>query len=389
MMEPHKLTIEVVDSISAINESDWQSCTDGYPFSNYHFLSALEESGSVGRADTGWIPQHFIVKDSNEAVLGFMPAYLKLHSQGEYVFDHGWAEAYERAGGRYYPKLQCSIPFTPATGPRLLARQSLSDTDTQLVKNALLEGARSYCLQQQLSSFHCTFMTDGESHIALKQGYLLRHDQQFHWYNDEYKDFTDFLLSLSSRKRKQIKKERRISQHKDLVIKQLTGHEMTEDYWDVFFQCYCDTGARKWGQPYLTRDFFELIGNKMPEKIMVVYVETTTGSPVASALNFIGKEAIYGRHWGELIHYDCLHFEACYYQAIDYAIKNKIGRVEAGAQGPHKVARGYRPTKTTSAHYLSDPGFHKAVHAFLESEHQHVDHEIEYLSDHLPFKKSE
>lgn len=380
--------IVIVDGLSTIEQDEWQSCTTDHPFISYAFLRALEVSLSVGPEHTGWIPRHITLRDEGGILIGAMPNYLKLHSQGEYIFDHSWAEAYMHAGGHYYPKSQCSIPFTPATGPRLLIHQDKNPSEQKDIEQALLSAAKEFTDKNYLSSFHATFLTKDQSESAADCGLLIRNDQQFHWYNQGFNHFDDFLDSLSSRKRKQIRKERRTAAQADVNINQLSGRDLTDWHWDIFFQCYQDTGARKWGTPYLTKEFFLQVGQTMPDQIMMVFVTSMSGDPIAAALNFVGKEAIYGRHWGALKHFDCLHFEACYYQAIDYAIKHGLKRVEAGAQGPHKIARGYQPTKTYSAHYLREAAFHDAVAQFLEAEKKHVDAEIDYLTDFLPFKKS-
>ncbi|NVJ70207.1 MAG: N-acetyltransferase [Alphaproteobacteria bacterium] len=368
-------------SIADIGRENWDACAPkGHPFLSYDFLHSLEESGCAS-AETGWQPYHArITSTDTSEILAVMPLYVKSHSYGEYVFDHAWADAYERAGGRYYPKLQSSIPFTPATGPRLLTRVNGD------LQQALLQAGKSLTDRLGLSSLHLTFLPEEEAMQAEQGGYLVRNDQQFHWQNQGYAYFDDFLAALSSRKRKQIRKERRMVADAGITIECLTGKDIQDHHWDHFFACYIDTGARKWGQPYLNRDFFSLVGERMANEILLVHC-SLDDRPIASALNFIGGDTLYGRNWGCLEDHPCLHFEACYYQAIDFAIKHGLAFVEAGAQGPHKVARGYEPVTTYSVHYLRDPGFHDAVARYLEAERQQVQAEIEYFSDHTPFRK--
>lgn len=312
-----------------------------------------------------------------------MPLYAKNHSHGEYVFDHAWANAYEQAGGRYYPKLQSSIPFSPVNSPKLLIMPGHDITDVQ---QALLSAAKKITHDLNISSLHLTFLPEDERTSAITADYLLRTDQQFHWKNNQYADFEGFLAALSSRKRKQIRKERKTASANGIEIETLFGPDTKESHWDAFHSFYLDTGARKWGQAYLNRAFFAEIAETMPEKILLVMCKKED-SYIAGALNFIGTDTLYGRYWGCIEDHPCLHFEACYYQAIEYAIKNKISLIEAGAQGTHKLARGYEPTATHSAHWLTQPGFRSAVEQFLISEKQNVDAEIEYLSGHTPFKK--
>ncbi|NVJ98417.1 MAG: N-acetyltransferase [Alphaproteobacteria bacterium] len=374
------MTASFVQSITEVGRDGWNACagTDN-PFTSYDFLSALEETGCA-TAETGWMPYHAVLRQQEaDAPSAVMPLYIKSHSYGEYVFDHGWAQAYERAGGRYYPKLQSSIPFSPIIASKLL---SASDTNAR----ALLQTGKAIAEKLGLSSVHLTFLPEEEAALAEEEGYLIRNDQQFHWHNRGYDTFDDFLAALSSRKRKQIRKERQAVLDSDVKIEALTGAEITEAHWDHFFACYLDTGARKWGQPYLTREFFSAVGARMADRILLIHC-SKDGQPVASALNFIGANTLYGRHWGALADIPCLHFEACYYQAIDYAIRHKLAFVEAGAQGPHKIARGYEPTKTFSAHYMRDPGFHDAVSRFLNAERQDVASDIAYYGEHLPFRK--
>jgi len=311
-----------------------------------------------------------------------MPLYAKNHSQGEYVFDHAWANAYEQAGGRYYPKLQSSIPFSPVNSSKLLTMPGTNKPDIQ---QALLSAAKKIAHDLNISSLHITFLPEDERTSAQTANYLLRTDQQFHWNNSGYTDFEDFLSALSSRKRKQIRKERKTASSNNIQIEAVTGADTTANHWDAFYNFYLDTSARKWGQPYLNRAFFTEIAETMPEKILLVMCKKED-SYIAGALNFIGRDTLYGRYWGCIEDHPCLHFEACYYQAIEYAIENKISLIEAGAQGTHKLARGYEPTPTYSAHWLTQPGFRSAVENFLISEKQNIDAEIEYLSGHTPFK---
>lgn len=369
-----------VQSITEIGRDAWNACAGAdNPFLAYDFLQALEESGCAS-VETGWQPYHALVTASGpDTPLGVMPLYLKGHSYGEYVFDHAWAQAYERAGGQYYPKLQSAVPFSPVNGPRLLAA-SAGD------KAALLAAGKALTDRLGLSSLHLTFLPQAEADIAAEEGFLVRHDQQFHWRNKGYRTFDDFLDTLSSRKRKQIRKERKTVTDAGIDIQLLRGSDITEVHWDHFFACYLDTGARKWGQPYLNRDFFSLIGDTMADRLLLVHCRQD-GRDIASALNFIGADTLYGRYWGALEDHPCLHFEACYYQAIDYAIDCGMAFVEAGAQGPHKIARGYEPTRTYSAHYLRDPGFHDAVERFLRMERDEVAAGIAHYGEHLPFRK--
>jgi len=311
-----------------------------------------------------------------------MPLYAKNHSQGEYVFDHAWANAYEQAGGRYYPKLQSSIPFSPVNSSKLLTMPGTNKPDIQ---QALLSAAKKIAHDLNISSLHITFLPEDERTSAQTANYLLRTDQQFHWNNNGYTDFEDFLSALSSRKRKQIRKERKTASSNNIQIEAVTGADTTANHWDAFYNFYLDTSARKWGQPYLNRAFFAEIAETMPEKTLLVMCKKED-SYIAGALNFIGRDTLYGRYWGCIEDHPCLHFEACYYQAIEYAIENKISLIEAGAQGTHKLARGYEPTPTYSAHWLTQPGFRSAVENFLISEKQNIDAEIEYLRGHTPFK---
>src|ERR1700730_13314449 len=353
------------ESKSEAAESSCEEDSDN-PFVIHGFLSSLEESGAAS-ARTGWLGRHLLVEDENGAVLAAMPAYLKSHSRGEYVFDHGWAEAFERAGGNYYPKLQVSVPFTPVTGPRLLVRRGPS---ALAAREALIAGALELVKRERASSLHITFPTEAEWTYLTGLGFLARNDRQFHWLNEGYKTFDDFLSALSSRKRKMIKRERREALN-CVEILRLSGSDLTEAAWDSFFAFYMDTGARKWGTPYLNRDFFSIVSGKMRDRIVLVMAKRG-GQFIAGALNFLSRHAIYGRYWGAIEYRPFLHFEVCYYQAIEYAIEHGLKVVEAGAQGAHKILRGYRPVTTYSAHYIAHPSFRRAVADYLQNERAYV-----------------
>jgi predicted N-acyltransferase len=350
------------------------------PFVSHDFLWSLEESGSATAA-TGWLAQHLVLDGSDGKPAAIMPCYLKSHSQGEYVFDHGWADAYMRAGGRYYPKLQAAVPFTPVPGPRLL----VGGGDGGDQRQAILAAAGAELVRTlDVSSLHATFLTEDEWQLLGRHGYLLRTDQQFHFVNDGYRDFDDFLAALSSRKRKAMKRERRDA-IEGLEIVHLTGRDLTESAWDAFFRFYMDTGSRKWGRPYLNRRFFSLLGQRMADRILLM-LAVRGGTAVAGALNFIGSDTLYGRYWGTIIEQPFLHFELCYYQAIEWGIAHGLAKVEAGAQGEHKLARGYRPMTTYSAHYIADAGFRSAVADYLKRERAQVSHDAEVLAEQLPFR---
>ena len=388
----HRLEVEVHGAIGAIPPADWDACAapetaDGgrpcHPFLTHAFLDAFEASGSA-TARTGWAPQHLLLRHEGRAI-GAMPLYLKSHSQGEYVFDHSWAHAYQRAGGDYYPKLQCSVPFTPATGPRLLVRPDATlPGDT--IRAALLEGAVTIAERNDLSSLHVTFCTDAEWELGGRLGLLQRTDQQFHWENAGYGSFDDFLGALASRKRKQLRRERERAVEGGIRIHRLTGDDIRPAHWDAFWRFYQDTGMRKWGRPYLTRDFFEIAHERLRPHILLVMCERD-GRWIAGALNVIGRETLFGRYWGCTEEHPCLHFETCYYQAIDFAIEHGLSRVEAGAQGGHKLARGYAPVTTRSLHHLTHEGLRHAVARYLESEREAVDRENEALLEMTPFRK--
>lgn len=353
------------------------------PFSSYGFLSALEDSGSAA-AETGWMPQHLRLEDDQGRLMGALPCYLKNHSQGEYVFDHAWADAYRRAGGRYYPKLQACIPFTPATGPRLLVAEG---QNRNAVSQALLAGYQSLTAQREASSAHITFCEPELVEQAKIAGFLHRTDQQFHFQNNNYRDFQDFLDSLASRKRKAIRKERERALSNGVEIEILTGADLTEDIWDIFYQFYMDTGNRKWGQPYLTRSFYSMISERIGDDIHLIMARRD-GRYIAGAINFAGNDTLYGRHWGCIEDHPFLHFEVCYYQAIELAIRQKLKTVEAGAQGQHKLARGYVPITTHSVHYIAHPGLRRAVDDYLMHERDEVTKISDMLAEHAPYKKS-
>jgi uncharacterized protein len=352
------------------------------PFISYDFLSSLELSQSV-RTRGGWQPLHLLAEDSNGTLVGAVPCYAKTHSQGEYVFDHGWAEAYERAGGSYYPKLQVSVPFTPATGRRLLVRPG---PEADAVRGALADSLMDICRRSNASSAHVTFPTQPEWDLLGRRGFLKRTHQQFHWENAGYDSFDGFLAALASRKRKTIRREREDALSAGISVHWLTGTDLTESVWDAFFDFYMETGSRKWGRPYLTRPFYSMVGEKMRDRILLVMAKRN-GRWIAGAINFIGSHTLFGRHWGAVEHHQFLHFELCYYQAIQYAIEHKLARVEAGAQGEHKISRGYLPTTTYSAHYIVDPGLRRAIEDFLKHERAYVAAAGAELAETAPFRK--
>ena len=386
-----ELRIRVLGSIADIPAAAWDACanpqsaTEAFPhnpFISHAFLHALEASGSA-TARTGWQPQHLIAETEDGAVLGAIPAYLKSHSRGEYVFDAGWAEAYERAGGNYYPKVQVSVPFTPATGRRLLVPPR---ENADAIRRGLASGLIELTNLRDASSVHVTFALEDEWRMLGELGFLQRNDQQFHWENANYATFDDFLNALSARKRKAIKRERREALSPGIEVQWLTGSDLTESVWDHFFAFYIETGSRKWGRPYLTRQFYSLIGETMADKVLLVMAKRA-GRTIAGAINFIGGDTLFGRHWGAIEHHPFLHFELCYYQAIEYAIQNKLGRVEAGAQGEHKLARGYMPVTTYSAHYIADPALRRAIADYLKRERAYVASAGAELAAMGPFRK--
>ena len=376
--------IQIHNAVADIGREAWDACAylSGDPFLSFDFLDACEASGSAV-PEQGWAGRHLSLVDETGRVLGVMPLWLKGHSQGEYVFDHSWADAYQRAGGRYYPKLLSAVPFTPVTGPRFLAHP---DADAVPVRQALLQGAIALTEQLGVSSLHVNFPTEGDWTAMGEAGLLLRQDMQFVWRNDGYATFEDFLAALSANRRKTIRRERREARE-GLDIRVLTGTDIAETHWDAFFAFYMDTGARKWGRPYLTRDFFSRIGATMADRIALV-MAFRDGVAIAGALNLIGRDALYGRQWGALEEVPFLHFELCYYQAIDFAISRGLSRVEAGAQGQHKIARGYLPSPVYSAHFIADPALRAPVARYLDGERPAVAAEIDAISAELsPFRR--
>jgi len=351
------------------------------PFLSWEFLEALESSGAA-RPETGWSPCHVVIEGPDKKILAAMPMYAKTHSQGEFVFDHSWADAYERAGGQYFPKLLNAVPFTPVTGRRFLMPPG---PDQERLHSALLSAAVQVAVQNDFSSLHINFLEPNGAEQLGETGLLIRTDQQFHWQNKAYSDFPAFLADLSSAKRKNLRKERAKAQS-GLTFKHLKGPDISEAHWDAFFEFYMDTGARKWGYPYLNRDTFSILGERMSEDILLI-LALDDDTPIAGALNFIGSDTLYGRYWGCTDPRPFLHFETCYYQAIDYAIANGLGTVEAGAQGGHKLARGYVPVTTYSAHWIAHQGLCEAIDHYLERERSAVEHEAAYLMKRTPFKK--
>jgi uncharacterized protein len=373
------LVAQIAPSVGSLPAAEWDALAGpGNPFVSHAFLTALEDSGSVGEG-TGWQPTPIVVTGADGRLAAALPAYVKTHSQGEYVFDHSWADAWSRAGGRYYPKLQIAAPFTPATGPRILTR------DPALAV-PLLEAAEQVCARSGLSSAHATFIEPAQLPLFEAAGWLLRSDIQFHWENRGYATFDDFLAALSSRKRKDLRKERAAAQA-GVEIRGLRGDDIRPEHWDAFWHFYQDTGARKWGQPYLTREAFTLFGERMADRILLI-LAFAEGRPIAGALNFIGGDALYGRYWGATVDKPFLHFELCYYRAIDEAIALGLSRVEAGAQGGHKLARGYEPVQTWSAHHIVHAGFREAVADFLVREREGIAADQLYLGDRTPFRKA-
>lgn len=376
------VTVKVMPGIGAIDAAAWDACAgEENPFLSHAFLKALEDSGSC-RAATGWQPQHLALEAPDGSIIGTVPLYLKSHSSGEYVFDHAWANAYERAGGSYYPKLQAAVPFTPVTGPRLLLHPSAPEGAAQ----ALIAALEQLALRHQVSSVHVTFPTEADWETLGEAGWLQRIGQQYHWENRGYGSFDDFLGDLNSRKRKSIRKERREVAETGVKIHTLTGDDLRQEHWDVFYKFYMDTSDRKWGSAYLNRKFFRLLGETMADRVVLILIEDD-GEWVAGALNLLGADTLYGRNWGCNATYKHLHFEACYYRAIDFAIKRGLSRVEAGAQGQHKIQRGYLPTPTYSAHWIRDPGFRSAVEDYLKRERVAVAQDIDALMDDSPFRQ--
>jgi uncharacterized protein len=406
-MKDIELRIRIAQSLAEVPAAAWDACASGgcthsvkltnedssspelstrgqvsNPFISHDFLTSLEQSESVG-GRSGWQPRHLLLEDREGSLLGVAPCYVKSHSRGEYVFDHGWAEAFEHAGGDYYPKLQVAVPFTPVTGPRLLARPGPL---AEAVRGALADALAEITGASELSSAHVTFLTEVEWLALGQRGFLQRTDQQFHWHNAGYSSFEDFLGRLSSRKRKIIKRERKEALGPGIEIVWLTGSDLTEDVWDAFFAFYMETGSRKWGRPYLTRDFFSIVGERMRERILLVMAKRA-GRWIAGAINFLGPDAIYGRNWGAVEHHPFLHFEVCYYQAIEFAIAHKLKRVEAGAQGEHKLARGYLPKTTYSAHFIANLALRRAIAEYLARERAYVQAAGRELAAAAPFRK--
>jgi uncharacterized protein len=413
MKDQTQFSIRIVQSLAEVPAAAWDACaasdptcvkalaptaeltcednfstqlsTRGYPsnpFISHDFLSSLEASRSVG-GRTGWQPRHLLAEDTSGTLVGAAPCYVKSHSRGEYVFDHGWADAFERAGGVYYPKLQVAVPFTPVTGPRLLASPGPL---ANAVRGGLAEALAKITADNDLSSAHVTFLTEAEWQLLGQCGFLQRTDQQFRWENAGYATFDDFLAALASRKRKTIRRERKEALAPGIEVHWLTGSDLKEDVWDAFFAFYMETGSRKWGRPYLTRDFFSIVSEKMADRILLVMARRAERW-IGGALNFIGSETLFGRNWGAVEHHPFLHFELCYYQAIDFAIQHKLARVEAGAQGEHKLARGYLPTTTYSAHFIANPALKRAIAEYLERERRYVEAAREELAGYAPFRK--
>jgi len=383
-----ELSLSIVEGMAAVGRAEWnavanpsgESCD---PFLDWDFLEALEASGCAA-ADTGWGPRHILAHDGAGRLVGAAPLYIKSHSRGEFVFDHAWADALHRAGGRYYPKLLCAVPFTPVTGRRLLAAPG---PRRAAIQRALARAAVELAADAKVSSVHFNFLEEASWRALGAEGLLLREDQQFHWINHGYKTFDDFLAALASRKRKMLRRERRDAQE-GLTIERITGADLTKKHWDAFFRFYMDTGGRKWGSPYLNREFFALLHERMADKCLLVLAMDGT-RPIAGALNMIGSDTLYGRYWGRTEERPFLHFEVCYYQAIDFAIEHGLGRVEAGAQGEHKLARGYEPTLTHSAHWIAHAGLRDAVARYLDREREAVEEGIGELNEFSPFRKGE
>ncbi len=377
-----ELSLAIEDAMARFGRAEWNALVgDGHPFMDWDFLEALEATGCAA-PETGWTPQHLALRDADGLLVGAAALYVKDHSRGEFVFDWGWADALERAGGRYYPKLLCAAPFTPVTGPRLLA----GDGARRAGVVRLLAGAIAKATESSgLSSAHVNFLREADWEALGADGWLQRTDQQYHWFNRGYETFDDFLSALASRKRKMIRKER-IAANEGLEIVRLSGDDLKAEHWDAFFQFYVDTGDRKWGSPYLNREFFDLLHQRMRDKVVLV-MALEDGTPIAGALNVAGRDALYGRYWGRRVERPFLHFEVCYYQAIEHAIEAGLDRVEAGAQGDHKLARGYEPVTTRSAHWIVHPGLHAALEDHLERERRAVADGVEQLAAYTPFRK--
>jgi predicted N-acyltransferase len=379
-----EVVARAVAAIAELDGAEWDACAGAAnPFVSYAFLSALEDAGCAA-TKTGWQPYHVAIDGADGRLDACAPLYAKSHSQGEYVFDHGWADAYERAGGRYYPKLLSAVPFSPVTGPRLLVRPG---PEAEGRRDALIAALIAAAQQLKVSSLHVNFPTEEEWRALGARGLLLRTGEQFHWFNRGYGSFDDFLADLSSRKRKMIRKEREAARAGGVEIRILSGSEIRDEHWDAFFRFYMDTGGRKWGRPYLNRRFFSLLGERMAERIALVMCRRD-GRWIAGALNLSGADTLYGRYWGCVEDVPFLHFEACYYQAIEHAIAHGLAKVEAGAQGPHKLARGYLPCPIYSAHWIRDPGFRAAIENYLKHERREVEHELEQLAEFAPFRRN-
>jgi len=379
------LSARIVENIADISADTWGKLGgDDNPFVSHQFLHALEETGCATN-EAGWLPQHIVVEESDGTIVAAAPMYLKSHSQGEYVFDHGWAHAWERAGGRYYPKMQVAAPFSPVSGPRLLAGHGPDSDDARLT---LLRAMETVCRKLEVSSVHVTFCTKREHDLMGVADWIQRVGRQFHWHNRGYETFDDFLGALTSRKRKMIRKERRQVADQGIRVQALSGDDIRPEHWDAFYQFYVDTYDRKWGYPYLTREFFEAAQARMGQKIVLVMADMD-GLPVAGALNMRGTDALYGRNWGCRGDFKFLHFEACYYKAIEYAIDNGLSTVEAGTQGPHKIQRGYEPVQTYSGHFIPNESFREAVAKFCRDEEREVDWEMEAYAKHLPYRQAD
>ena len=382
--------LRAVNDVAKVAAFDWDACANPpgvpvNPFIGHAFLQALEASGSVC-SETGWLPYHAVLEDRRSGrPAAVAPLYLKGHSQGEYVFDHGWADAFQRAGGRYYPKLLGAVPFTPVTGRRLLVRPD-ADGAGHEVEAGLVSGCVEIARQLEVSSLHFNFLEAPQWERLAEHGFLRRTDLQFHWRNEGYVDFDDFLARLSARKRKNVRRERRVAVENGIEVEWVTGSDLREGHWDAFYEFYRDTGGRKWGRPYLSRPFFSLVGEAMPERTLLVMCRRA-GRYVAGALNFIGDDTLYGRNWGCIEDHPMLHFEACYYQAIEFAIARRLAFVEAGAQGPHKIARGYLPRRTHSAHWIAHAGLRDAVARYLVGERDYVAESMEVVASHTPFRR--
>ncbi|MEQ9316495.1 MAG: GNAT family N-acetyltransferase [Henriciella sp.] len=387
-MDDTRFQVRLCHGLNEVDPADWNAVANPPglpydPFLSWEFLEALERTKAAS-PETGWAPHHLLIDGPGGALAGAMPLYLKSHSQGEFVFDHSWADAFERAGGRYYPKLLCAVPFTPVTGRRRLVRPG---PDENQIKHLMANAAARIAEQNGISSLHMNFITPDEARSLDQAGMLIRTDQQFHWRNRGYETFDDFLAELSSAKRKNLRKERAKAQA-GLDFVHLTGADITEAHWDVFFEFYMDTGARKWGSPYLNRATFSLLGQRLADRILLIFA-LENSEPIAGALNLIGSDTLYGRYWGTVSPRPILHFETCYYQAIDFAIAHKLGIVEAGAQGGHKLARGYEPQTTYSAHWIAHEGLALAIEDYLERERDMVSREADFLRGRSPFRKGE